>query len=47
MADESTPEVVTEVVAEEKAKAAPKAKAKEKRPANHELMISGNVVVTH
>jgi hypothetical protein len=47
MADESTPEVVTEVVAEEKPKAAPKAKAKDKLPANHEVLLSGNTLVSY
>jgi hypothetical protein len=47
MADESTPEVVTPEVAAEKPKAAPKAKAKDKAPANHEVLLSGNVLVTH
>ena len=33
--------------AETAPKAAPKAKAKEKLPANHELLLSGNVLVNH
>lgn len=49
MADEQTPEPVAEIAPEapKELVTKTKAKAKDKTPANHELLLSGNVLVTN
>jgi hypothetical protein len=49
MADEQTPEPVAEIAPEASKEPVTKtkAKAKDKLPTNHELLLSGNVLVTH